>query len=241
MRRELFKSNKELWKQMEERKRLNAAFSHDLRNPITVLKGSAKMLRNGLFNGELSQENAKEALSLIEEYVVRIETYVEAMSSVQRLEELQSSPKNLNWETLAKELAKSIHLITMNSGIEVKTQFENHEQWVLVDKAILFNVAENLIANALRYAKRQVDICLKIEKAEILLSIKDDGCGFTSTILKKGAQPFLRGGENNEHNLHFGMGLYVCRLLCEKHGGSLKIENISEGALVTANFNISKP
>ena len=47
MREELLKSNQELWRQAEERKRLNAAFSHDLRNPITVLKGTIKLLRQG--------------------------------------------------------------------------------------------------------------------------------------------------------------------------------------------------
>ena len=47
MREELLKSNQKLWRQMEERKRLNAAFSHDLRNPITVLKGTVKLLRQG--------------------------------------------------------------------------------------------------------------------------------------------------------------------------------------------------
>ena len=47
MREELLKSNQELWRQAEERKRLNAAFSHDLRNPITVLKGTVKLLRQG--------------------------------------------------------------------------------------------------------------------------------------------------------------------------------------------------
>lgn len=48
MRSELLKSNRLLWQQAEERKRLNAAFSHDLRNPITVLKGSVKLLRQGI-------------------------------------------------------------------------------------------------------------------------------------------------------------------------------------------------
>ena len=50
MRSELLKSNRLLWQQAEERKRLNAAFSHDLRNPITVLKGSVKLLRQGIQN-----------------------------------------------------------------------------------------------------------------------------------------------------------------------------------------------
>lgn len=45
MRQSLLKNNRELWRQTEERKRLNAAFSHDLRNPLTVLKGSVKMAK----------------------------------------------------------------------------------------------------------------------------------------------------------------------------------------------------
>ena len=48
MRGELLKTNRLLWQQAEERKRLNAAFSHDLRNPITVLKGTVKLMRQGI-------------------------------------------------------------------------------------------------------------------------------------------------------------------------------------------------
>ena len=47
MRAELLRSDQELWEQAEERKRLNAAFSHDLRNPVTVLKGTVKLLKEG--------------------------------------------------------------------------------------------------------------------------------------------------------------------------------------------------
>ena len=47
MREELLLTNQELWRQAEERRRLNAAFAHDLRNPVTVLKGTVKQLRQG--------------------------------------------------------------------------------------------------------------------------------------------------------------------------------------------------
>lgn len=46
MRQALQESNEEMWRQMEERKRLNAAFAHDLRTPLTVLKGQSELLRN---------------------------------------------------------------------------------------------------------------------------------------------------------------------------------------------------
>lgn len=72
MREELLKSNQELWRQAEERKRLNAAFSHDLRNPITVLKGTIKLLRQGTAD--------EQAIDRLESYTLRIEQYAEAMS-----------------------------------------------------------------------------------------------------------------------------------------------------------------
>lgn len=71
MREELLKSNQELWRQAEERKRLNAAFSHDLRNPITVLKGTIKLLRQGTAD--------EQAIDRLESYTLRIEQYAEAV------------------------------------------------------------------------------------------------------------------------------------------------------------------
>ena len=240
MRLALLKNNRELWRQMEERRRLNAAFSHDLRNPVTVLKGSAKILKKGLSSGTLSSQNAQDSVSLIEEYTGRIETYIEAMSSVQRLEELRCLPQKTSLKTVIKELSESIHLLTMDSGIEVKEQFEKMQKDVWIDKAIVFNVAENLIANAKRFAKAKIEIDLMLHAETLVLSVLDDGPGFPQAILQKGAQPFLRGGENLEPSSHFGMGLYVCRLLCEKHNGSLTLKNTSNGAIVTASFEISK-
>ena len=89
MRKTLLSNNRELWRQAEERKRLNAAFSHDLRNPVTVLKGSAKLLQKGIENGNLNAENGKEPVELICQYAGRIEHYVEIMTSAQKLEELE--------------------------------------------------------------------------------------------------------------------------------------------------------
>lgn len=80
MRAELLRTNQDLWRQTEERKRLNAAFFHDLRNPVTVLKGSVKLLRQGTTD--------EGTLDRLESYTLRIEQYVEAMSSIQRLEHM---------------------------------------------------------------------------------------------------------------------------------------------------------
>jgi len=241
MRVQLLENNRELWRQMEERKRLNAAFSHDLRNPVTVLKGSVKLLRKGLSNDSLTTQNIQESISLIEEYAARIEKYIEAMSSVQRLEQLQCSPEKVNFESVVKELKGSIRLITMDSDIEAEVEAEDifeRQKSIFLDKAMLFNIAENLIANAIRYAKGKIRVSIKLEEKMLVLSVQDDGPGFSQDILKKGAEPFLRGDKRNEKGTHFGMGLYICRLLCEKHNGSLELQNTNDGALATARLKV---
>ena len=74
MRQSLLNSNRELWRQTEERKRLNAALAHDLRNPITVLKGSVKMAKHCAGTGNTPQ--LMDDLERIDAYTGRIERYV---------------------------------------------------------------------------------------------------------------------------------------------------------------------
>ena len=235
MRAQLLKSNRELWQQMEERKRLNAAFAHDLRNPVTVLKGSASILQKWLEQGNLTIENASESISLITQYSSRIENYIQAMTSIQKLEELAFVPKIVDWFSLTKELKNSLSIIGASVGKEVKFFSNNQNKQISIDSDMIHNVAENLVNNAFRYSQDGVLVDMSYDDKEITICVSDDGPGFSATILKKGAIPFLRD-TNEPQGQNFGIGLYICHLLCEKHRGSLILENSSDGAKVTARF-----
>jgi len=235
MRVELLKSNKELWQQMEERKRLNAAFAHDLRNPVTVLKGSAAILQKNLELGTLTTENAEESISLITQYSIRIESYIQAMTSVQKLEELSFTPKAVDWFTLANELKSGLTIIASSSEKKVDFLSSKENIQLNVDSFMIHNVAENLVSNALRHSKDNIVVNMTCDNEKITISVSDDGSGFSAAILKKGAAPFLRDTDEPERQ-NFGMGLYICNLLCEKHSGNLTLENHFDGAKVTAKF-----
>lgn len=115
MRAELLQTNQELWRQAEERKRLNAAFSHDLRNPVTVLKGTVKLLRQGTAD--------EHALERLETYVLRLERYVEAMSSIQRLEQMPVQKKEMELCILRDEVEETAKLLAPN--VETKVCVED--------------------------------------------------------------------------------------------------------------------
>lgn len=77
------------------------------------------------------------------------------------------------------------------------------------------------------------------EEAEgyLEIAVEDDGHGFSPEDLLHGADPFYRG-EGQAEQSHFGLGLYICRLICARCGGSLTLSNGICGGRVTARFRL---
>lgn len=236
MRQTLLENNKKLWRQAEERKRLNAAFSHDLRNPVTVLKGSVKMAKQCAIRGAEKEVQLLDNLTRIETYTNRLERYVETMSNAGRLEQIQIEKSPAEPQTLSCELENTIRLMTAESGKQLSFTGTEKIRDVRVDKNVLFQVAENLVSNAIRFANRKISVVLSFTDDMLMLTVTDDGRGFPAALLKNGIQPFQKGNEDVEH---FGMGLYICDLLCRKHGGYMEIKNDEQGASVCTVLKIS--
>ncbi len=235
MRQTLLENNYTLWRQAEERKRLNAAFSHNLRNPVTVLKGSVKLAKNSIGNITETSKLLADNLLRIENYTSRIEQYIETMSSIQKLEEINVQRELTKWDSLICELKNIIGFIGEENQKQIKFTTTGYTKDILVDKSILFQITENLVSNARRFAKDRIDILCSIEDEKLLLSVTDDGCGFPSKLMKNGIQPFQKGNEDIEH---FGMGLYICELLCKKHGGNITIKNNQVGATISVTLTV---
>ena len=223
MRGELLRTNQELWRQAEERKRLNAAFAHDLRNPVTVLKGTVKLLRRG--------GAEEQALDRLDAYTRRIEQYVEAMSGIQRLEQLPVQRGPVSLARLGEELEETVRLLA--PALERSCTVPEAGQAAL-DHGLFLTAAENLIANAARFARTRVDISLRAGGGFLTLAVADDGPGFPPELLKTGPKPF---GQQSGEADHLGMGLYGSALLCRKHGGELRLKNCP-GAAALASFQI---
>ncbi|AVD37790.1 sensor histidine kinase [Clostridioides difficile] len=238
MRSELNKNNIKMWTMINDRKQLNAAFSHDLRNPLTVLKGYSNYLTKYIPTGKLSDEKILSTTQLMSEHINRIEYYVENMSNAQRLEDLVVSKSMSNINKFIKNLDENISIIAKQEGksFTLKSQINNVN--LLFDENIILRVVENIISNAFRYARNNVSILIYIEQELLTFVIEDDGIGFSKESLKSALRPFYRDKTLNESNAHFGMGLYISKILCEKHGGSISIENnLTNSAKITAKFS----
>ena len=237
MRKNLYSSNYELWKSLEERKRLNSAFSHDLRTPITVLKGYTELVKK--FDGRISPEKQADILSKMSVQVERLEHYTEKMSAAHKLEDIIPEEEAISYNELCSSFDEVGKLICGNEVFSMSAK-ENEDFLIYNDRELIMQVFENIVSNAERYKVKIVSCIAEAEDDKLRIAISDDGKGFTEEALRKAWQPFYRG-ENEDEIEHFGLGLYICRLLCRKCGGDLYISNAENGGgKVTAEFSVKK-
>lgn len=226
MRAALAQNISEMWRQMEERKRLNAAFAHDLRTPLTVLKGYNEMLRAS------GDEQTQATAVTMQRHISRMEHYVDTMSQLRRLEDTQPSYQQTPLKALAASLYESGTIICERAEKRFSMQNRTTSPALLLDGDLISQVYGNLMTNAVRYAVSQIELCLEETPGGLILSVSDDGPGFDKAGLEKAADPYFTGEKTD----HFGLGLYTSKILCEHHGGWLRIENTPSGARVNVFF-----
>lgn len=231
MRTALADNFSKMWRQVEERKALNAAFAHDLRTPLTVLKGYNEMLQTS------GNTQTRETAVTMEKQICRMENYVSSMSHLRRMEDTQPEYKWIDLQSLVTSLYDSAKIVCAKNGKELILQNDIPVSQLSLDNTFVSQVYNNLVSNAVRYARTTVTISFTVHDNGLLLSVSDDGKGFDSSSLQKATSPYYT--EESNHSQHFGLGLYICKLLCEHHNGYLKIENTATGANVSAYFKSS--
>ena len=232
MRGELRQKHKALWESLEQRKLLNASVSHDLRTPITVLKGYLDYLEKNIPQDKLTEDMLLDTVSSMQGAVNRLELYVESVRDIEKIENIEIEKRSENVKLLLNELRSNVLRLAGNKEIIISNDITVDK--IQIDKGVFFRILENLLQNALRYAEKQVSINLSHKKDFLILTVKDDGKGFSAADLEKATTVFY---SNDKEKQHFGIGLSVCKILCEKHGGLLYVGNQKEkGACVTAKL-----
>lgn len=234
MRKELRQNNKALWEVLEQRKILNASVAHDLRTPITVLKGYLDYLEEGISGDKLTEDKLLDTVLSMQGAVIRLEQYTECVRNIEKIESIEIKTQPENVKLLIKEIESNVCQLAGEKEILFSSDIALYE--VNIDKGVLFRILENLLQNALRYAKKQIYISIFQKDIFLILTVKDDGKGFTEADLSKADTMFYSRDRKKEH---FGIGLGICKILCEKHGGMLSITNNKErGACVIAKLKI---
>lgn len=226
MRTALVESKREVWAMMEERRRLHASVAHDLRTPITVIKGYAEYLRRQITRGTLTPEKLDSTTEQMFQAAGRLESYVDSTRDINRLQDLPVEKEDVALDEAADRLTAALAVAAETAGKKLEVGITGLAgRRGRLDSRIFARVLENLTANALRYARERVCIEISCADGMLTVSVADDGPGLTQAALDRAAAPFFT--ENTEE--HTGIGLTIVQLLCRKHGGSLTLFNDEGG------------
>ena len=208
--------------------------AHEIKNPLTPIQLSAERIKH-----KLGSKLNKEDTDILDKAVSTIVNQVDAMKTmVNEFSEYARAPK-LNLElTDINETIKEISHLFENSGIKITTTLLKGLPKIKVDVNMMRQVLINLIQNAQdaminNTKKPSIKINTNKYKNYLILSIEDNGPGFSADILKKAFEPYVTSKSHGT-----GLGLAIVKKIIEEHEGTIAIENIKSGG---ANINIQLP
>ena len=239
MRKSLKSTVQELTDMIEQRNRLNKIYTHELRTPVAVLRGNTDMILKFYPANEMSKNELMETVGVISESIDRIVAFSDSMSTMKKIEDIAVSPSVTDMPSLIDALKNSADMLCRGQGVDIDFKSDISADQLLIDTNIVMPVYENLIGNALRFARSKISVHICSDADVMTMVIQDDGEGFSEKDLKQAGQCYY-SGQDSGGVYHFGLGLYVSSILCEKHEGSLLIENApAGGARLTAKFGLN--
>lgn len=237
MKGELQQSLSAQWKMEQERVELVEALAHDLKAPLSVIKGYAEAL---LDSGPHSGEKLDRYLTVIEENAEKSAAIVQKMQYTSDLEKtdvrLRLVPVKLA-EFLQQKMGHyEVQARQKNIAMVLKMQGDL-ETPLLLDSEKLERILDNIVSNSLQYtaSEGKISITVKAEADGIAYEICDSGSGFSPKDREKACDKFYRGDEaRRNQNGHSGLGLYIAKQLAEQLGGSIRIYNAAAGGACVA-------
>ncbi len=234
MRGQLEENNRKLWHMIEDERALRSAIAHDIRSPLSVLKGYQEMLIDYFPDGTIDREKTVEMLQEGMKQIRRMDVFIDSMQKMNSLEHRTLKAEQISSAQLEKDIQRELDIL----GKEKRTHLSvcKTNEIFCGDQEVIMEVLENLLSNAIRYSKEQIDIKVSLTSELLTISVQDDGNGFLEDA-EKVTSAFHQ--KNIKDSLtHTGMGMYLARLYCEKHEGKLLLDNEkSGGAIVTAVFH----
>lgn len=207
---------------LEAKRQLLLAISHELRTPITRAKLQLEFMEEGSLRDTLGDD--------IDEIDLLISDLIEAERLSTRHAAL--TPESVDFGDYIGYLAEPYR--DYAGGFELV--LPDSDCRVEIDKLRIRLLFANIVNNAVRYGRnRPIRVEVDCGPEDVRLSVIDAGEGIAADHLARVQEPFYRVDSARQRNTGgFGLGLYLCNLIAEAHGGRLQIDSrVDEGTCVT--------
>lgn len=206
---------------LDSKRQLLLAISHELRSPLTRARISVEMLDDRIRKQQLTDE------------INEMESLIAELMETERLSHRHSA---INPEP--HDIVRLIHELVNDSFGEdaVETRLPERDVVLSLDVARVRLMLKNLLENAVRYSPDESvpTVSIRLIEGAIEVSVQDQGQGIAPEHLPYLTEPFYRVDPSRQRETGgYGLGLYLCRVIAEAHGGSLVIDSeLEKGTLI---------
>lgn len=225
-----------------QKQQMLSGISHDLKTPITVIRGYVDAIRDGL----VPPEDRDRYLAIIEDRVNTMANLISSLSDFSMLEHPDFA-YTMTEGNLAEYLREyiagryqelNIQGYSMEADIpeeNIRTTFDHHQ---------LNRVWENIISNSVKYTPKGTTLFVRLIKSadgkDIIIHIGDNGPGIPEQMKSVLLDPFVVAEPSRSNGQGTGLGLSVAQRIVEAHGGAISILNEKETALAVSDFTGSR-
>jgi PAS domain S-box-containing protein len=198
--------------------------SHELKTPITTLKGFIQLLRRKFEHRGLPE--AVPTLTKMEAQVDRLTRLIDELLDVSKIQagrvDYQEEPVDL-----AALLRETVELLQASSPTHSLLIRGTPQAWIMGDKDRLSQMVTNLITNAIKYSPQanQVDLSLTVSHTTVTLRVRDYGVGIPKAYQKNIFDRFYRVPDRHQAISGLGLGLYITHEIVKRHGGEITVES----------------
>jgi signal transduction histidine kinase len=217
-----------------------AVLAHELRNPLAPIVSSLELIK---IETNDKNENIQKLLGIIDTHMYTITVLLDDLLDVSRISrnKLKLQKESVELQSAVRHSLGTVDTIYKSRNQALSVSLPERSIWLSADPVRLEQILVNLLSNAARYTDPggKISIEASVEGAIVRLTVKDNGSGIRTDMLKKIFEPFTQSPTNPRRTGGLGIGLSVTKRLVELHGG--KIWAQSEGVGKGSAFIVTLP
>lgn len=223
MKEALESSLKQQWEMEENRRQQIRALVHDIKTPLTVIRGNTQLACEAD-----SMEESRECQEYILQETDRIERYMRMLQEMLKSDgAMQFKKEKIKIKEFSESFAENARVMAAAGGQNITVVISVVSDYIISDRQMLLRAWENLLDNASQYTPKGGNIAVKItEDGDVLcFQIEDSGPGFTEEDIRRGPEQFYQGDRSRNSKSHYGMGLFIVQSFARQQGGKLILSN----------------
>ncbi|MGL5149473.1 MAG: ATP-binding protein [Clostridium sp.] len=233
----LKKSQEENKRLQESKNRMLLDLSHDIKTPMTTIRGFSSALYDGLIEDEDKKNSYYKTIHKKSE---RVSELIDDLFEFVKMDAVQNTLKveSVDVCEMVRQIVLEFYDELEEKGFEIEIDIPENKIFVELDYKLIKRSLTNLLENAIKYNEEEtkIGVYLVENSTNIIIDICDNGVGIPESIKTNLFDAFVRGDESRQSDGGSGLGLSIAKKVVENHGGEIKL--ISDSGKYRTIFRI---